>query len=93
MRKRLEKWQVELNLRFPGVPWKFRVGFDYEWKAWLIAYELKEKEPSEFTKLPLDEQELVSYFVLKRSQSSLSLDQPYIDTKAVINPVITAPTT
>ena len=52
----MEKWQTQLSLRFPGIPWRIRVGFDYEWKAWLIAYDLKGMEPEDFSKLPIDQQ-------------------------------------
>lgn len=37
--------------------WKHRkIGFWFEWKAWLIAYDLHKTDPVEFTKLPVDDQ-------------------------------------
>ena len=58
----MEKWQAELRLKFRGVPWKIRVGFSYEWKAWLIAYDIAAATPEEFAKLPLETQKnLLAY--------------------------------
>jgi len=58
----MEKWQTELRLKFRGVPWKIRVGFSYEWKAWLIAYDIAAATPEEFAKLPLETQKnLLAY--------------------------------
>jgi len=58
MRKRpnFEKWQTVINLKFKGCPWKIRIGFSYEWKAWLIAYDLFDCSPEEFNKMPIDKQ-------------------------------------
>jgi len=55
------KWRVKIKLKFRRWPrflgWKYRkVGFWFEWKAWLIAYELHETDPVGFTKLPIDDQ-------------------------------------
>jgi len=52
----MEKWQCELKLRFRGMPYKMRVIFSFEWKAWLIAYDLFDKSPEEFNKLEPEEQ-------------------------------------
>jgi hypothetical protein len=52
----MEKWQVELKLKFRGVPWKIKVGFSFEWKAWLIAYDLFDVSIEEFQKLDSEEQ-------------------------------------
>ncbi len=52
----MEKWETQLNLRFPGMPWKFKVGFVFEWKAWLIAYDLLKIGPEEFNALPSEQQ-------------------------------------
>jgi len=55
-RPNLEKWQTVINLKFPGCPWRIRTGFSYEWKAWLIAYELFDCSPEEFAKMDFDKQ-------------------------------------
>ena len=52
----MEKWQTSLNLKFQRVPWKFRVGFSYEWKAWLLAYDHFNCSPEEFSKMDIDKQ-------------------------------------
>lgn len=52
----MEKWQVELKLKFRGVPWKIKIMFSFEWKAWLIAYDLFDVSPEEFLKLGQEEQ-------------------------------------
>jgi len=52
----MEKWQTVINLKFKGCPWKIRTGFSYEWKAWLIAYDLFNCSPEEFSKMPIDKQ-------------------------------------
>lgn len=52
----MEQWQTELRLRFRGVPWKLRVGFCFEWKAWLIAYDHQQTSPGEFGKLDMERQ-------------------------------------
>ena len=51
----MEKWQAEIRLKFRGI-WKITVCFSYEWKAWLIAYDLFNCSPEEFSKLDLDKQ-------------------------------------
>lgn len=33
-------WRVEIRLKFPGIPFSRKIGFRYEWKAWLLAYEV-----------------------------------------------------
>ena len=52
----MEKWQTWISLKFKRIPWRLKVGFDYEWKAWLIAYDLFSVDPQEFSKLDLDKQ-------------------------------------
>ena len=52
----MERWQTTLRLKFKGIPWKVKVGFDYEWKAWLLAYDTTNTGPEEFSKLPHDYQ-------------------------------------
>ena len=52
----MEKWQTEISLKFKRVPWRFKVGFTYEWKAWLIAYDVFSLSPEEFGKLDADKQ-------------------------------------
>ena len=52
----MEKWQTRLKLRIKGIPWKISIGFSYEWKAWLIAYEVFQTSPEEFGKLDTDKQ-------------------------------------
>jgi hypothetical protein len=52
----MEKWQTEISLKFKRVPWRIKVGFSYEWKAWLITYDLFSVDPEEFSKLDLDKQ-------------------------------------
>lgn len=52
----MEKWQTRLRLKFGRSLFKVNVGFDYEWKAWLIAYDSKGMEPEEFSKIPFDQQ-------------------------------------
>jgi len=51
----MEKWQAEIKLRFKGL-FKITVRFSFEWKAWLLAYELFDCSPSEFQKYDLDKQ-------------------------------------
>ncbi len=50
----MEKWQTALRLKI-GL-FKRTVRFDYEWKAWLLAYDLCGVGPDEFAKLDLDKQ-------------------------------------
>jgi len=55
------KWRVKIKLKFRRksrfLGWKYRkVGFWFEWKAWLIAYDIFKVGPVEFTKLPVDDQ-------------------------------------
>ena len=52
----MEKWQAEISLKFKRVPWRFKVGFTYEWKAWLLAYDHFAVGPEEFSKLDIDKQ-------------------------------------
>ena len=52
----MEKWQAEISLKFKRVPWRIKVGFSYEWKAWLIAYDLLGMGPEEFGKIDVDKQ-------------------------------------
>jgi len=45
----MEKWEVIVRMKFPG---KFsrRMKLIFEWKAFLIAYDLYDVEPEEFLK-------------------------------------------
>jgi hypothetical protein len=52
----MEKWQTEIRLKVGKFPFRFKVRFSYEWKAWLIAYELFDTGPEEFSKLDFDKQ-------------------------------------
>lgn len=52
----MEHWQTVLQLKIRGIPWKLKIGFDYEWKAWLLAYDLMQVGPEEFNKLDFDRQ-------------------------------------
>ncbi|TSA54102.1 MAG: hypothetical protein D4R45_04520 [Planctomycetaceae bacterium] len=55
----MERWQTQLRLRIRGIPWRVKVGFDYEWKAWLLAYDITETDPAEFLKLDIDRQVII----------------------------------
>jgi len=48
-------WRTEIKLKFPGCR-RRRVAFRYEWKAWLLAYEVMKMGPEEFHELPPDVQ-------------------------------------
>jgi hypothetical protein len=52
----VEKWQTTIRLKFKRVPWRIKVGFTYEWKAWLIAYDLFKVTPDGFSKMDYDKQ-------------------------------------
>ncbi len=52
----MERWETELMLKFRYAPWKLRIRFCFEWKAWLIAYEITGLGPEQFNKLPTDRQ-------------------------------------
>ena len=52
----MERWETELMLKFRYAPWKIRVRFCFEWKAWLIAYEKLGFGPDGLDKLPTDKQ-------------------------------------
>lgn len=58
----MEKWQTRLRLKFKRIPFKIKVGFDYEWKAWLIAYDHLKISPEEFAQMDLDRQLTVLAF-------------------------------
>ena len=55
----MEKWQTSLRLKIRGIPWKVKIGFDYEWKAWLLAYDITQTGPTEFIKLDTDRQVMI----------------------------------
>ena len=55
MTKTMEKYQVEVLLKIKR-PWKISVRFSFEWKAWLLAYDLFNCSPGEFSKLTHDKQ-------------------------------------
>ena len=50
----MNQWEVELKLKFGRR--KRKVGFCFEWKAWLIAYDVFDCEPSEFMEKEPEEQ-------------------------------------
>lgn len=52
----MEKWQAEIRLKFRKFPFRIKVCFSYEWKAWLIAYDLFGTDPESFSKLDFDKQ-------------------------------------
>lgn len=47
-------WRVEIRLKFPGIPLRRKVGFRYEWKAWLLACDVFKIDMPEFSELELD---------------------------------------
>ena len=51
----MEEWQAEIKLRFKGL-FKITVRFSFEWRAWLLAYDIFNCSPKEFSKLDLDKQ-------------------------------------
>jgi len=48
----MEKSEVILRLRIGLI--KRKVGFTYEWKAWLMAWDMTGGNPEDFGKQPLD---------------------------------------
>jgi hypothetical protein len=52
----MEKWQAVIRLKFRKFPFRIKVCFSYEWKAWLLAYDLFNTDPENFSKLDLDKQ-------------------------------------
>jgi hypothetical protein len=50
----MNQWECELKLKFGRR--KRKVGFCFEWYAWLIAYSLFDCEPDEFMKKDQEEQ-------------------------------------
>lgn len=52
----MDKWRTEIRLRFRLMPFKVRVGFCFEWKAWFIAWDLFSMGPDEFGKLEIEQQ-------------------------------------
>jgi len=52
----MEKWETVLLLKFRLIPWRMKVRFCFEWKAWLIAYEKLGFGPEGLDKLPTDQQ-------------------------------------
>jgi hypothetical protein len=56
----MNQWEVELKLKFGRR--KRKVGFCFEWKAWLIAYDVFDVEPDEFLKKePEDQMNALAY--------------------------------
>ena len=49
-------WRVEIRLKFPGIPRKRKIGFRYEWKAWLLAYDTLGVDIQEFGEMDPDKQ-------------------------------------
>lgn len=52
----MEKWQIILRLRLGKIPWRRKICFSFEWKAWLIAYDYLNMTPEEFSKTDSDKQ-------------------------------------
>ena len=52
----MERWEIVLRLRFGGLRWPIKQGFSFEWKAWLIAYEVTECGPDAFLELDSERQ-------------------------------------
>jgi len=52
----MERWEIILPLKFGGLRWPRKQGFSFEWKAWLIAYEVTECGPDAFNNLDGDRQ-------------------------------------
>ena len=54
------KWRIEIRLNFRrpiGLGFrKIKVGFRFEWAAWLIAYDVFDVGPDDFNKLSVDDQ-------------------------------------
>ena len=51
------QWEAELKLRTGRLGLrKHKVGFCFEWKAWLIAYDVFDLDPEEFLKKDPEEQ-------------------------------------
>ena len=52
----MEKWEIEIKLKFQAMPFRMNIRFCFEWKAWLIAYDLFNVGPEEFSKMEADTQ-------------------------------------
>jgi len=58
------KWRTEIRLNFKRTGFfriigrfrKINIGFRFEWKAWLIAYDVFNVDPDSFTKLDPEKQ-------------------------------------
>ena len=58
------KWRTEIKLNFKRTGFfrilgrfrKINVGFRFEWKCWLIAYDVFDVDPDSFTKLDQEKQ-------------------------------------
>lgn len=58
--RKMNQWECELRLKFGRR--KRKVGFCFEWKAWLIAYDVFDLEPEEFLKKdPEDQMNALAY--------------------------------
>ena len=51
----MEKWQTIVKLKLKGF-FRTSVRFSFEWKAWLLAYDLYSCSPGDFSKLDIDDQ-------------------------------------
>ena len=46
----MNNWEVEIRMKFPG-HWPRKMKLIFEWKAFLIGYDLFDVDPEEFLKL------------------------------------------
>jgi hypothetical protein len=51
----MDKHQAKIRLRFRGI-FRISVRFSFEWKAWLLAYDLYNCSPQEFSEYDIDKQ-------------------------------------
>jgi hypothetical protein len=52
----MNQWECKLRLKFPRRLFKRKIGFCFEWQAWLIAYDVLDVKPDEFMKKDPEEQ-------------------------------------
>lgn len=81
------QWEAVLKLRTGRLGLrKHKVGFCFEWKAWLIAYDVFDLEPEEFNKLdPEKQMNALAYgaafwYVIKKRKGSFKLSYEDIAT-------------
>lgn len=46
----MEKWEVDIKMKFPGRLARKKMRLVFEWKAFLLAYDLYDVDPEEFLK-------------------------------------------